>query len=106
MTEAPERIWINAKRDMFKAVTTWSTLPLDGYPDSFIRLDAHEAAVAAARKEGMLEVKAKLKAKNNLDAGMVEGTWQYFCRHVDGNAPCEESCCGCAFSAQEFEASK
>jgi hypothetical protein len=56
MTEAPERIWAwwfhrDQQDDVMQG--GWTSKE-DAREQAFIRLDAHEAAVAAARKEGML----------------------------------------------------
>jgi len=56
MKEAPERIWLlwadGLIENRYQASATDHTE--EGGCREFIRLDAHEAAVAAARKEGML----------------------------------------------------
>ena len=57
MTEAPERIWAKRTGEFLGAVEVgaWcDTVRQFDNPSEYILLSTHEAAVAAARKEGML----------------------------------------------------
>ena len=75
MTDAPDRIWAwvwrlpvasksNGKREWADGKPVFTAAHGETTPAEYIRLDLHEAAVAAARAEGMREAAAVLQAKH------------------------------------------